>query len=153
MTVYSLILALHNIMRWVVLVLAVLALYRSISGWLQKKDWIETDRKVGVFFGISIDIQLLLGLILYLVISPWGIKAVVDQGMAYVMGNSAYRFFVVEHIFYMILAMIFAHLGSILPKKVQDAAKKHQRAAIFFILAVVVILMGIPWGRPLFPGL
>jgi membrane protein insertase Oxa1/YidC/SpoIIIJ len=60
---------------------------------------------------------------------------------------------VVEHIFYMILAMIFAHLGSILPKKVQDAAKKHQRAAIFFILAVVVILMGIPWGRPLFPGL
>ena len=52
-----------------------------------------------------------------------------------------------------LLAAVFAHLGSILPKKVQDAAKKHQRAAIFFGLAVLMIVLGIPWGRPLFPGL
>lgn len=150
---YGWILALHNILRWVVLIFAVLVLYRSFSGWFQKRTWTDLDRKAGVFFSIAIDTQLLVGLVLYFGLSPFALKAFVNQGVAFVMGNGEFRFYAVEHFALMILAVLFAHLGSILPKKVQDSAKKHQRAAIFFCLAVLLILLGIPWGRPLFPVL
>ena len=153
MNIYLIFLVLHNLMRWVVTVLAIAALYRSITGWLQKKDWTSADRKVGVFYGASIDTQLLLGLILYFLISPWGLKAVLEHGLAYVLANSIYRFFVVEHFFYMLLAVVFAHLGTMLPKKVEEAAQKHKRAAILFGLSVLMILLGMPWGRPLLPGM
>jgi len=53
----------------------------------------------------------------------------------------------------MILSVGFAHLGSMLPKKAADDRGKHLRAAIFFSLALLFILAGMLWGRPLFPGL
>lgn len=149
---YGVVLALHNIFRWVVLLLAVLVLYRAISGWLLKRSWQNADRTAGLFFSISIDIQLLLGLILYLGLSPFALKGMLAQGVAFVMGNSEYRFYAVEHIFFMGLAVVFAHLGSILPKRVHDPIKKHQRAAIWFSFAIVLIVFGIPWGRPFFPN-
>lgn len=53
----------------------------------------------------------------------------------------------------MILSVGFAHLGSMLPKKAAMDADKHARAAIFFALALLFLLLGIPWGRPLLPGM
>jgi hypothetical protein len=52
----------------------------------------------------------------------------------------------------MIAALVFAHLGNALPKKVDDDQSKYKRASIWFGLALLVILIGIPWGRPLLPG-
>ena len=149
---YQFLVALHNITRWAVLLLGIFVVIRSFLGWLGKKDWSETDRKAGLFFAISIDIQLLIGFLLYFVFSTWGLKAILQQGMKFVMGQSEYRFFAIEHAFYMILAMVFAHLGSALPKKVDESQAKFKRAAIWFGLALLLILAGIPWSRPLFPG-
>lgn len=149
---YSVILAFHNILRWVAIILAVIVLYRAFSGWLLKKNWQDLDRKAGLLFTITMDTQILLGLILYFGLSPFALKGILAQGMAFVMGNGEYRFYAVEHIFFMGLAVIFVHLGSLLPKKVQDPIKKHRQAAILFGLAVVLVILGIPWGRPLFPN-
>lgn len=149
---YGVILALHNIFRWIVLILAFLVLYRSFGGWLLKKSWQIADRTAGLLFSISLDIQILLGLILYVGLSPFALKGIVGQGMAFVMGNGEYRFYVVEHIILMGLAVVVAHLGNVMPKRVQDPIRKHQRAAIWFGLAVVFLIIGIPWGRPLFPN-
>jgi hypothetical protein len=149
---YEFFVAVHNILRWVVIVLGVIAVARSFWGWFGKKEWTNTERKIGVFFTSSIDIQLLLGIVLYFVFSNWGLKAILDQGMSFVMGNAEYRFFGIEHAFYMILAMIFGHLGSALPKRVDDDQSKFKRASIWFGLALLLILAGIPWSRPLLPG-
>jgi hypothetical protein len=148
---YPIILAIHNIVRWVVVILAIFALVRAYVGWFGKRDWTEMDRRVGVFFSVSIDIQLLLGLLLYIFFSDITRSALRDFGAA--MGNPGMRFFAIEHVFYMVLALVFAHLGSFLPKKATEAVSKHRRAAIWFTLAVLMILLGIPWSRPLFPGL
>ena len=149
---YTFFVASHNIVRWVVVILGIVAVVRSFWGWFGKKEWTNTERRIGIFFTSSIDVQLLLGVVLYFVYSNWALKAILDKGTAFVMGESEYRFFALEHVFYMILAVVFAHLGSALPKKVDDAPSKYKRAAIWFGLALLLIFVGIPWGRPLLPG-
>jgi hypothetical protein len=140
----------HNIVRWVALILAILATVTAFLGWFGKRQWTERDRKIGSFFGIAMDIQILLGLILYFT-SPLTRTALADFGAA--MGVKDLRFFAIEHVFYMVLAVVFAHLGSILARRASDSKAKFQRAAIFFGLSLLLILLGIPWMRPLFPGL
>jgi len=66
---YPFILGLHNLFRWVALVLAIVATVGAFLGWFGKRQWSERDRKIGSFFGMAMDIQLLLGLILYFVYS------------------------------------------------------------------------------------
>jgi len=148
---YPFVLAVHNVIRWVVLIAGILAAVRALIGWLGKKEWTKQDRLFGMIFTSSVDIQLLLGILLYFVFSPITKGAFGDFGAA--MGVKDIRFFAIEHVFYMILALVFAHLGSFLPKKVDDAVSKHKRAAIWFSLAVLIILAGIPWWRPFIPGL
>jgi uncharacterized membrane protein YozB (DUF420 family) len=148
---YPVFLAAHNIVRWVALVLGILAAVRAWLGWLRKSEWSESDRKIGVFFSSAMDTQLLLGLLLYFLFSPITRAALGNFGAA--MRDGGARFFALEHTFYMLLAVVFAHLGSILPRKASEAIAKHRQAAIWFSLAVLLILLGIPWMRPLLPGL
>lgn len=148
---YPYVLALHNLMRWVFLILAVVAAVRAFMGWLGKREWTETDRKVGSFTGIAGDIQLLLGLLLYFILSPITTAALRDFGAA--MSSPEMRFFAVEHVLYMVLAVVSAHLGSILARKAQDPSSKFKRAALWFTLTVLFVLLGMPWMRPLLPHL
>jgi hypothetical protein len=149
--VYPFVLGIHNLIRWVVLIAGILATVRALLGWFGKKEWTKLDRISGLVFTSSIDAQLLLGVLLYFVFSPITKGAFSDFGAA--MSIKDMRFFAVEHVFYMVLALVFAHLGSALPKKVDDAVAKHKRAGIWFLLALLIILAGIPWWRPFFPGL
>ena len=146
---YELFLALHNIVRWVVLILAIFATVGAFLGWFGKRQWSERDRKIGLFFGMAMDIQLLLGLILYFVYSPITRAALADFGAT--MDVKDLRFFGMEHVFYMVLAVVFAHLGSVFSRRAPDSKAKFQRAAIFFGLSLLLILLGMPWMRPLFP--
>lgn len=148
---YPVVLAIHNILRWLVLIAGILAAGRALIGWFGKKEWTRQDRLFGVIFTSAMDVQLLFGLSLYLFFSDIVKGAFNDFDAA--MGVRDMRFFAIEHVFYMVVALVFAHLGSMLPKKVDEAVAKHRRAAIWFTLSVVIILAGIPWWRPLFPGL
>ena len=145
------ILALHNIVRWVVLILGIIAFVRALIGWLGKRDWVESDRKAGSFFTIAIDIQLLLGLALFLFFSP--ITRAAFQDFSAVMKIDDLRFFTIEHTFFMVLAIVFAHVGNAITKKDIADASKFKRAALFYGLALLLILLGMPWVRPLLPGL
>lgn len=148
---YSITLALHNLIRWVALILGILAAVGAFSGWFGNRAWSESDRKVGSFFSIAMDVQLLLGLLLYFVFSPLTRTALANPSTA--MGSADLRFFALEHALYMFLAVVFAHLGSILARRAKEEKARFQRAAIFFGLAVLFILLGMPWMRPLLPSL
>lgn len=147
---YPIVLAIHNIIRWVILIAGAVAVFRAYMGWFGKREWTETDRKAGLLFTTSIDIQILLGLLLYFFLSP--ITKAALSAFGDVMSEAGARFFAFEHVIVMLLALVFAHLGSILPKRVDEAVRKHRRAAIWFTLAFLVILAGMPWMRPLFPS-
>jgi hypothetical protein len=148
---YAFILAVHNILRWIVLILLVVALVRAFWGWFGKVEWTPMDRKVGMFYSVSLDIQLLLGLVLYFVLSPITKLALGDFGAA--LASTDLRFFAFEHILMMILAVVFAHVGVAAAKRADESILKHRRSAIWFSLSLIVILLGMPWLRPLLPGL
>ena len=80
---YPFLLGLHNILRWVVVVLAIYALYRSFTGLFSSKAWGSADRKAGMFLSMSLDIQFLVGLILYFVFSPLSKAFLANVGEAH----------------------------------------------------------------------
>jgi hypothetical protein len=143
---YDILLTLHNWVRWVVIILGAVAFGLALAGWLGKRPWSDQNRKWGTFFGIAVDIQLLLGLLLYFV-SPLVRTALQNLGSAG--GSRDLSFFALEHPISMLLAVVFAHLGSALPRRVEDSQAKFKRAAIFFGLALLFILFATPWARPL----
>ena len=147
---YPFFLAAHNIIRWVALILGIVVTVRAFLGWFGKKDWSNQDRKLGIFYTSAMDVQLLLGLLLYFFFSPLTQSAFRDFAAA--MGNTGLRFFVIEHSLVMLLAVVFAHLGSVFSKKAQDSLAKHKRAALWYALSVLLLIVGMPWMRPLFPS-
>jgi len=149
---YSIVLTLHSFVRWVVLILAVVAAGRALIGWLGRREWGVLDRRLGVFLSASIDLQLLLGLTLYVFLSPTTRHAF--QNLETAMSHATTRYWTVEHIGEMVLSLVLIHLGQLLSKRSGTATSRHRRAAVFFGLATLLILMAIPWpflayGRPL----
>jgi hypothetical protein len=147
---YTGLLHLHNVTRWLVLIAAIYAIVMSIRGLVTNKPWTKGDQRAGLIYSSLLGVQLVLGLILY-VISP-----VVQSGlrdMTTAMQNSQIRFFVVEHITLMILAVIVAQLGYSLSKRAKADKAKFTRSSLGYVLATVLVIFGIPWWRPFFPGL
>lgn len=143
-------LASHNVLRWLVLVLALWTLYRAYRGWLGKREWQSQDKLAGRLLTIGFDLQLLLGLFLA-VVSPLIQAAVNDLS---ILGESdVIRFFAAEHIPVMVVAWILVHLTSVLSKRAEADVKRHQRAAIGYSVALLMVLLATPWFRPLLPGL
>ena len=141
---YTLTLAAHNIMRWIVLILAIYALYRVFAGLFGKKAWSEADRKALSFYAIGMDVQLLLGLLLYFVFGGW--FGMVTSDMASVMRNSGMRFFAVEHFAVMLVAVILAHVAVVMARRGGEDKAKFRNGAIFVTLSVLAVLVAIPWA-------
>jgi hypothetical protein len=144
MSFYELILVMHDITRWLVLVIGIYAVVRAFLGWLGKKPWVKADRSAGVSFTSIIDIQVLLGLVLYFV-SPITTGGLRNFGDA--MKVADVRFFLVEHSLIMLAAAVIAHIGSARVKKAATDLQKHRLAALWYLGALVLILTFIPWNR------
>jgi len=147
-------LVIHSILRWAVLLLGVWAVFAALSAVMSKRNYNSGDNKVGLFFMISCDIQLLLGLILYFS-GMWFDRVKEDMGA--VMKDAPVRFFAIEHALMMIIAWLLVHVGRTSVKRAATDAQKHKRTLIYFGIALVLILAMIPWpfripeiARPLF---
>jgi CDP-diglyceride synthetase len=147
---YGVLLAIHNLLRWFVLLAGVLALLRAVVGLLAKRPWSQADRRAGMFYTISLDLQFLAGLILTFT-SPLVRAALANLSAA--LSMSDLRFFPFEHIPFMVLAVFLAHAGSSQARKAKEASGQHRRAALWYGLSLLVILVAIPWWRPLLRGL
>ena len=137
----------HSWLRWAVVILGVLAIVRAVVGANGGKPWGPGDDRAGRLFTTVLDVQMLLGLLLYFVLSPLTRAALSDFSGA--MQVSATRFWAVEHVFGMVVGIVLAHVGAKRVKSVADPRRKHLVAAIFYGLALVAIAAAIPWpGTP-----
>jgi hypothetical protein len=148
---YLITLTLHSWVRWLVLATGLLAVLRAITGASGRRPWTPADDRLAFFFTMLLDLQVLIGLILYAWLSPITHEAFRDIGAA--MKSNGLRFWAVEHIFGMVVALSLAHVGRARIRKA-DFSRRHKIALIFFGLAVLVMLASIPWpgtpyGRPL----
>lgn len=135
----------HNLFRWLVLLAILAAIIMAFVGWFKKRKWQKSDNMVGLVLMIFMDIQLLVGLILYALVSPLTKAAFNDFGAA--MKNPDLRFYAVEHILMMIVALVLVHIGRAKSKKALEAWKKHRAAAVYYTISLIVILAAIPWDR------
>ncbi|MBD2716464.1 hypothetical protein KBK19_15590 [Microvirga sp. STR05] len=142
---YSTVLLLHSWTRWLVLVFGLIAIFRAFSGWQGRKPFVGADNGMGAAFVGSMHLQLLLGLILYFGLSPFGMKAFETAGGA-VMKDPTGRFWGVEHLVGMLLAVVAAQVGRTLSKKTIDPVLKHKKAFTWFLIALLLVLVMIPWG-------
>ena len=142
---YNTLLGLHSGFRYIVLGLIVLALLLSIIGLFGKKNYTETNRKINLFAMIAAHTQLLIGLILYF-FSP-----LVNYGnMGEAMKNTMMRYWTVEHTVMMLFAIILITIGHSRSKKAAQAINKNRAIALYYGLAILVIVVAIyQSGRPL----
>lgn len=144
---YEIFQLIHKALFFVVMLLGLAVLVRAAMGLSGKIAFAETDRKLGLFFLISNHTQLLIGLVLYLFLSPFGLNAITGLGMAEVMKNPEYRQIAVEHITTNIIAIILITIGYSKNKKAIDSTVRHKNALIFYGLGLILLLSRIPWDK------
>ena len=128
----------HSLLRYLILFFLLIAILKSFSGWFGKKQYLPGDKKIALFTLICAHSQLLFGLWVYS-LSP----RVQFSNLSSV--TREVRFFTMEHSAMMIIAIILITLGYSLAKRGKDDETKHKRTAIFFLLALIVIFVAIPW--------
>ena len=125
----------HSGLRWIALGLLIYAIFNA----LRKKDfYAKSDRLVNMFAMVSLHIQLVIGLILYFTSSK---VSFVDGWMK----NQLLRFYGMEHISLMILAIILVTIGHAKAKRAIEPAKKHKTILLFYAIGLILIIASIPW--------
>lgn len=136
---------LHNLLRWVILIAILVAIVQLLMN--------KNALKASKVLLISAHTTLVLGLYQYF-FGAVGFALIKSMGMAAVMKDNLARFWTVEHIFSMVLAIILITIGHVKYKK----GGSSKTTLILYILALLLIFAAIPWpfraeiARPLFPG-
>ena len=132
MNLHFLLNAVHSYNRYLILIALFWVLFRSWSGWMGKKHFVKTDNTASLVLLILAHLQLLLGLIQYFFTSAYttGDLPVSDPWV---------RYFKMEHISGMILAIVLIQLGRTFAKKAHFHEHKHKKIALYTTGAAVII--------------
>jgi hypothetical protein len=149
---------LHNTLRWIILILLLVSIYKAYTGWKSGRDFVAGDKKTWLFTMIASHITLTLGLY-QVAYGRYGIfTASLPEGTSF-MKDKFFRFYWMEHPLLMIIAITLITMGHAAAKKNIPATEKYKSAFFQFLIALIAILVAIPWpfreiiGRPLFPGM
>ncbi|HTX91544.1 MAG TPA: hypothetical protein VMC09_10030 [Anaerolineales bacterium] len=146
---YNFLLSFHSIVRWLVVIAALAAFGKAFAGWLGKGSWTRLDDRLGLFFTITMDIQALIGILLY-IFSPLVRTALAHFSLA--LSDPTQLFFSLFHEILMLVAVALAHIGRSRARKAEGDSLKFRTAAVFYGLSILVVLVAIPWpftfGRP-----
>ena len=152
--IYTVAIVAHSWIRWGALVAVVARVGLALADRGAGRD---DGKRARITSGITVgllDLNLVLGLVLWVWLSPLTTSAMVDVGAA--MADPFRRFWLVEHPTAMMLSVTVAHVASVLAKRQADPQRAHTRLAIGLALALLLMLVAIPWpgrelvGRPLF---
>jgi hypothetical protein len=148
---HSAVLILHSWVRWIVIAAGLYAAARGLLGASRNARWTPADDRAGFWFVTALDLQLTIGLVLYLFLTPYAAALLHNFGAA--MKDPVLRFWAVEHAFGMLIGAALAHVGRVRARRT-DSLRRHRVTAIFYGLALIAILVSIPWpgsahARPL----
>jgi hypothetical protein len=121
-------LSLHRFWQYIVLIAAIVALVGAVAGWLGALPPSLSARRAGLLYIIALDIQLVIGAILWLGLGPGNLPTV-------------YRY---EHPTTMLLAIIVAHAGQVLARRAADPRAAARTVAIAVAVSLIVVLVGLP---------
>ena len=124
----------HSGLRWIALILIVLAIYNAFTA----KEFGKREKMINLFSMVSLHTQLLIGLILYF-ISP---RVSFAAGW---MKDAALRFYGMEHLAGMIIAIALITIGYVKSKKGTGPQEIYKPIKLFYIIGLILILVSIPW--------
>ena len=123
----------HSGWRWIVLALIVIVVIKALMGWQGKQKWTSLDSNLLLYSRIAIYIQVVLGVILYILLQRW-------TNMR----------FTGEHVIMAILAVGGLEFGAARARKARGDANKFKFAFIGFVMALILVLVTIggatAWG-------
>lgn len=141
MSLYVILLTLHNLNRWVILIAGLVALGTHLMGWQGKQAYTPTTRRPLVAFMGALHLQFLLGFMLF---------AAMGMSKIPVFAGAPRGSFQWEHLGLGLLAAIFGTLGGVLSRRAETDEAKYKAAIIWAGAAYVLMLLAMPWFRPLF---
>ncbi len=133
----------HSYWAYIVLAVLIYTVVNAIIGIIQKKEFTHKEFRLGLFTLITTHIQLIIGLGWYFM-SPW-FKALKSNG-GEVMKDSGARLLAIEHPLTMIIAIVLITMGWSKHKKRVKSEAKFKSFAIFYGIALLLILSRIPWS-------
>jgi hypothetical protein len=140
---YNFLVVAHSVGRWIILLLLLIAIFKSMNA--GNRPFTAAHSKIGLFLTITADLMLLIGIYLWFA-GNWGYRLIESSGgVGEVMKNPVSRFYAVEHLAGMLIAIILLHVGKAQSKKNWPDRVKHRRTLIFYVLALLIILISIPW--------
>ena len=113
----------HGDIRWLILLVGVIALVKFIIGFVQKKEYTQLDRRLMLAYTIVIDINVLLGLINLFLIGVFARQQL-------------------EHAFTMILALVAVHVSARW-RRSSDSAKIFRNNIIVILISIALIFVGV----------
>lgn len=134
----------HSYWAYLVLVVLILATLNALFKFLGDKEFDAKDFRISLFALITMHIQLLIGIILYVTKDYFSIIG--EIGMGEVMKNASLRNLIVEHPTTMIIATALVTIGYSKHKKKLVSKPKFKLLAIFYTLALILVLAKIPWN-------
>jgi len=143
---------LHSLLRWFVLVAIIVSIFKSLQGMQSRSNYSKSDNRWSLLTLIGFHLQLVIGLVLYF-----------TQGWYQQLGNMSdkiIRFYSLEHLVAMLIAIALVTIGRSRAKKAGSDLIKFKRQFWFFLIALIIVLVNIPWpfrevgaGKGWLPGL
>ena len=133
----------HSYWAYIVLVILIFAVVNATIGFTQKKKFTDKDLRIGLFTLIVAHIQLLIGLGWYFM-SPW--FKVLKDSSGEVM-DKATGLLVAEYPIMITLAIVLITIGWSKHKKKTTDIAKFKTVAIFYGIALLLILSETPWSN------
>ncbi|TNJ45364.1 hypothetical protein KFZ70_06370 [Tamlana fucoidanivorans] len=141
---YNIVKTLHSYWAYFVLIVLIIATFNAIIKTFTDKEYEANDFRKSLFTLIVSHIQLLIGLVLY-VVSP-RLQLFGEVGMGGIMKDAVNRLYLVEHPVINILAVALITIGYSKHKKKLTSNAKLKTIAIFYSIALVLFLSRIPWN-------
>ena len=141
---YETVKILHSYWAYLVLLILVLATFNALVKLLGNKEFHDKDLRISLFTLIVSHIQLLFGIV-FLFVSPF-LTSAKEMGMGEVMKNAEMRDKIVEHPLTMLIAIILITIGYSKHKKKETSKEKFKTIAIFYTIALILVLAKIPWN-------
>jgi len=135
----------HSKWAYLVLLVIVFATFNALIKFFGDKEFDAKDFRISLFALITMHIQLLIGIVLFFMKDYFSTISEVG-GMGEVMKNSELRNLIIEHPLTMIIAVALVTIGYSKHKKKLTSKPKFKMLAIFYTLALVLVLAKIPWN-------
>lgn len=140
---YSTVKMLHSYWAYLVLLMLIIATVNVLIKYFGKKEYEAKDFRIALFTLIVTHIMFVIGVILFFAADY--ISLISEMGMGSIMKNATLRSNIIEHPVTMILAIASLTIGYSIHKRNLTSAKKLKPLAIFYTIALILVLVKLPW--------